>query len=121
MYGASVISDRSKSLDEQRGSGAIVGEIDGAGYTLSDNFHASSLVFQDGIEGLADRYTAVFEQAGPYDAATAPLTWTGAGQYYHPYHGASTSETASAKAAALGWSRALWDFSGATPALLPQQ
>ncbi len=121
MYGASVISDRSKSLDEQRGSGAIVGEIDGAGYTLSDNFHASSLVFQDGIEGVADRYTAVFEQAGPYDAATAPLTWTGAGQYYHPYHGASTSETASAKAAALGWSRALWDFSGATPALLPQQ
>lgn len=121
MYGASVASGRTQSLDVQQSSGAVIGNLDGSKYVLSDNFHTSALVFQDGVEGLADRYTAVIEQSGPYDSSTAPMTWTGAGALYHPYHGASASETASAKAAALGWSPDFWDLSAAVPTLIPQQ
>ena len=121
MYGASVVSNRSGSLENYRSAGAIVGEIDGTTYVLSDNYHTSALLFQDGVEGVSDRYTSVFEQPGPYDASSAPLSWTGEGTHYHPYHGASTSETASAKAAALGWSAAAWDLSGSVPALVEGQ
>ena len=120
MYGASVKGERAQSLEEQMGAGAIVGEIDGGGYVIADNFHAAALAFQDGVEGVADRFTSVFEQPGPYDASSAPLSWTGTAAHYHPYHGASTTETASAKAKALGWSGS-WDLSGAVPVLTPQQ
>ena len=123
MYGASVISNRAVGLDDKQGqsAGAIIGNLDGSVYVLSDNYHTASLVFQDGTEAVADRYTTVFEQAGPYDASSAPLSWTGTGAYYHPYHGASTTETASAKASALGWNPEYWDLSAAVPALIPQQ
>lgn len=118
VYSASVTSARARPLSEQRSSAAIVGELDGSGYVLSDNYHSSALVFQDGVEGMADRYATVFEQPGPYNASTAPLSWDAVGTYYHPYHGASASETASAKAAALGWSTSVWDLSGSVPALI---
>lgn len=120
LYGTSVKGERAQSLEEQMGAGAIVGEIDGGGYVIADNFHAAALAFQDGVEGVADRFTSVFEQPGPYDASSAPLSWTGTAAHYHPYHGASTTETASAKAKALGWSGS-WDLSGAVPVLTPQQ
>lgn len=118
FYGASVTSTRSKSLSELRSAGAIVGEIDGGGYVLADNYHTASMTFQDGAEGVEDRTTSVFEQPGPYNASGSPLTWTGTGTFYHPYHGAGTTDTAPARASAIGWSTSFWNLSGPVPVLI---
>ena len=42
---------------------------------------------------------------------------TAQSEHIYPYHGKLTGETASAKAAAIGWSSTVWDLEGNVPEL----
>ena len=117
VYSPAITATRDRDYNATRSSGAIIGEIDGQGYTLSNNFHSSSLVFTDGAESVADRTTSTFDQPGPYVWGSSPLTWDLSATYYQPYHGAATTATASAQANTIGWSSAIWDTSGDMPVL----
>lgn len=117
VYCTSIEGTRTKTCDENRSCGHIIGEVAGTVYTLNNtNYFSSSVSFVDGASGVSDRVTTPTEQTGNYTTSN-PLTWSYSAKYFHPYYGRKTTSTASSMASTLGWSTTYWDLSGNTPSL----
>lgn len=89
VFCTSITGTRSKDCNNYRSCGAVIGEIDGTAYSLSDNYYSGAMTFIDGAEGVSDRQLAAGEHTGAY-SASYPLSWTYSASYYHPYHGTRT-------------------------------
>lgn len=117
-YADSVVSDRTGT--GSRSAGAIIGECDGSGYVLYDNYRSSLMVFIDGTASCNPRFVGAYDQAGTW-SNSRKLDWSGynvgAWSMYHPYHGASSSSSASSMAYSMDWNTSFWDFSSGVPKL----
>lgn len=92
-------------------SGAIAGFTSVKNY-LSDCYRKADLDFQECATGS---FNVLYDQENA--SPSSPLSIAMSGEYNFPYHGkaAAATVTLSALAKSLGWSEAIWDFSGAVP------
>lgn len=100
--------------------GAIVG------YTMLDNTFTNckrrpDMAYNTNIFFDYSTAFSLYDQADSSPAATISIVPVAGTQHNYPYHGqaAEAGKTLSQVAQSLGWSEAVWDFSGAVPTIRP--